>query len=172
MIVTFGLANASVVVVGKEIGAGNEETGKLYARRLCAISIGIGMILSVVLFLSTSFILSIFNVSDVVIRDAKYILYIYALFMPVKVYNALVIVGILRAGGDAKYGVIVQSITLWLIGVPFAFLAAFIFKLPVYMVVLVACSEEIVKVIILIKRFISYKWINNMVEELEVENSI
>ncbi|MBU3205789.1 MATE family efflux transporter [Clostridium algidicarnis] len=172
MIVTFGLANASVVVVGKEIGAGNEETGKLYARRLCAISIGIGMILSVVLFLSTSSILSIFNVSDVVIRDAKYILYIYALFMPVKVYNALVIVGILRAGGDAKYGVIVQSITLWLIGVPFAFLAAFIFKLPVYMVVLVACSEEIVKVIILIKRFISYKWINNMVEELEVENSI
>ncbi|WP_347559713.1 MATE family efflux transporter [Clostridium amazonitimonense] len=169
MIITFGLANASVVVVGKEIGAGNEENGKLYARRLCMISLGVGMLLSVVLFATTPLILSVFNVSGEVTKDAKYILYIYALFMMIKVYNAMVIVGILRGGGDAKFGVIVQGITLWLIGIPAAFLGAFVFKLPVYMVALISSIEEIVKVFILIKRFTSGKWINNMVEDLEVQ---
>lgn len=171
MIITFGLANASVVVVGKEIGAGNEERGKLYARRLCAVSLGMGIILSIILFVSTPLILSLFNISQMVIKYSKYILYIYAVFMMVKVYNAMIIVGILRGGGDAKYGLLVQGITLWLIGIPLAFTTAFVLKLPIYLVVLAACTEEVVKVFILVRRFISNKWINNMVENVDMDIS-
>lgn len=166
MIITFGLANASVVIVGKEIGAGNEERGKLYAKRLCAVSLAVGMILSIILFISTPLILSSFNVSQIVIEHSKYILYIYAIFMMIKVYNAMVIVGILRGGGDAKYGLLVQGITLWFIGIPMAFIAAFILKLPIPLVVLCSCTEEVIKVVILIRRFISNKWINSMVENI------
>lgn len=166
MIITFGLANASVVIVGKEIGAGNEERGKLYAKRLCVVSLAVGMMLSIILFISTPLILSFFNVSQMVIEHSRYILYIYAIFMMIKVYNAMVIVGILRGGGDAKYGLLVQGITLWLIGIPMAFIAAFILKLPIPLVVLCSCTEEVIKVVILIRRFISNKWINSMVENI------
>ena len=75
------------------------------------------------------------------------------------------IVGILRGGGDATFGSILQGCTLWLIGIPLAAFAAFILKLPLYYVVAFAMIEEIVKVLFMRKRFNSFKWIKNMVND-------
>ena len=75
------------------------------------------------------------------------------------------IVGILRGGGDATYGSILQGMTLWLIGIPFAAFAAFVLKLPIYFVVMFATIEEIIKVILMMRRFKSFKWIKNMVND-------
>ena len=79
------------------------------------------------------------------------------------------IVGILRGGGDATYGSILQGLTLWLIGIPLAAFAAFINKLPIYFVVMFAAVEEIIKVFFMMKRFKSFKWIKNMVNDEQNE---
>ncbi len=169
MIVTFGLANVAVVIIGKEIGAGREERGHLYARRLCVVSVITGVALAVVLAVTAPFILTIFKVSPEVIGDALRILYIYALLMPVRVFTVILIVGILRGGGDAKYGAIVQGITLWGIGIPLSFVAAFVLHLPIYLVVATTAIEELVKVVIVVKRYKSNKWINNIVNDVSKE---
>lgn len=166
MIINFALGNASVVIIGKEIGAGREERGKLYAKRICAISLGVGAILSLVLFITSPALLSMFNVSNEVIRSALYILYIYSAIFTIKTFNFIIIVGILRGGGDASYGVYVQAITLWCIGIPAAFIAAFVFKFPVHIVVLMSMIEEMVKLVIVLRRFISNKWIHNVVKDI------
>ena len=62
------------------------------------------------------------------------------------------------------------GVTLWLIGVPLAFITAFIFKLPVYIVALMTAIEETIKVVILIKRFISISGINNVIENIKDKN--
>lgn len=172
MIVTFGLANVAVVIIGKEIGAGREERGHLYARRLCVVSVVTGIALAVVLAVTAPFILTIFKVSPEVIGDALKILYIYALLMPVRVFTVILIVGILRGGGDAKYGAIVQGITLWGIGIPLSFVAAFVLHLPIYLVVATTAIEELVKLIIVIKRYKSNKWINNIVDNVSNEETL
>ncbi|NEU05467.1 MATE family efflux transporter [Clostridium senegalense] len=172
MIVTFGLANAAVVIVGNEIGANREEVGKIYAQRISKLAIMVSIILSLVLALSSKWILSIFNVSETVKLDSLYILYIYAAVLIVKVYNAVMIVGVLRGGGDSTFGSLVQVITLWCIGIPLAYIGAFIICLPVYLVVLLTFVEEAIKVVIMMKRFKSGKWIHNMVKDIGKEASI
>lgn len=168
MIITFGLANVAVVIIGKEIGAGREKQGLLYARRLCVVSMLTGVFLALVLAVTAPLMLTVFKVSPEVIGDALKILYIYALLMPVRVFTVIMIVGILRGGGDAKYGAIVQGATLWLIGIPLSFVAAFVLHLPIYLVVAVTAVEELVKVIIVAKRYKSNKWINNIVNDVEM----
>ncbi|MGL5543043.1 MAG: hypothetical protein ACRDB2_06895 [Fusobacteriaceae bacterium] len=84
-----------------------------------------------------------------------------------RVYTVILIVGILRGGGDNKYGSIIQGITLWGIGIPLAFIGAFYFKLPVYYVIALTAIEELIKCFLLTRRYRSGKWINNMVENLE-----
>ena len=101
---------------------------------------------------------------------AEYILYIYALVMVFKVYNAVMIVGILRGGGDTTYGSILQGLTLWLIGIPLAAFATFVLKLPVYFVVMFATVEEVIKLLLMMRRFKSFKWIKNMVNEEQTIN--
>lgn len=170
MIITFGLANVAVVVIGKEIGAGREKRGLLYARRLCVISVLTGIVLAVVLAVTSPMILTVFKVSEEVLGNALKILYVYSILMPLRVFTVILVVGILRGGGDAKYGAIVQGITLWCIGIPLSFIAAFVIHLPIYMVVAVTAAEEITKCIIVVRRYRSNKWINNVVSQVSNDN--
>lgn len=170
MIVTFGLANVAVVIIGKEIGAGREERGMLYARRLCVLSVVTGIVLAVGLAITAPSVLTIFKVSQEVLGDSLKILYIYSIIMPIRVFTVILLVGILRGGGDAKYGAIVQGITLWGIGIPLAFISAFVLHLPVYMVVATTIAEELVKIVIVVKRYKSNKWINNIVNKVSNED--
>lgn len=167
MIVIYGLANAAVVIVGNEIGAGREKRGITYAGRISRLSIEIGIILAILLASTAPLMLNGFNISETVKIDAERILYVYSIILIARVYTIILIVGILRGGGDNKYGSIVQATTLWCVGIPLAFIGAFYFKLPVYYVVGLTAMEEIIKCIILTRRYKSNKWINNMVDDLE-----
>lgn len=170
MIITFGLANVAVVVIGKEVGAGREKRGLLYARRLCVVSLITGVILAIVLAITSPIVLTVFKVSEEVLRNSLRILYVYSALMPLRVFTVILVVGILRGGGDAKYGAIVQGITLWGIGIPLSFVAAFILHLPIYLVVSVTAAEEIIKCIIVVRRYRSNKWINNIVNQVSNES--
>ena len=170
MIVAFGLSNAGVVIIGNEIGANREDEAISASKKISSLSIKISIVLAIVLALLAKPIVSFFNVSTEVKMAAEYILYIYALVMVFKVYNAVMIVGILRGGGDTTYGSILQGLTLWLIGIPLAAFATFVLKLPVYFVVMFATVEEIIKLLLMMRRFKSFKWIKNMVNEEQTIN--
>ena len=165
MIITFGLANAAVVIIGNEIGANREDEAISVSKKISSLSIKISIILSVILALCAKPIVLFFNVSAEVRMASQFILYIYAVILVFKIYNTVMIIGILRGGGDTTYGSILQAFTLWLIGIPLAAFAAFILKLPVYCVVMFAMVEEIVKLFIMMSRFKSFKWIRNMVND-------
>ena len=169
MIVAFGLANAGVVIIGNEIGANREDEAISASKKISSLSVKISIVLAIVLALLAKPIVSFFNVSAEVKMAAQYILYIYALVMVFKVYNAVMIVGILRGGGDTTYGSILQGLTLWLIGIPLAAFATFVLKLPVYFVVMFATVEEIIKLLLMMRRLKSFKWIKNMVNDEQNE---
>ncbi len=61
MTITRGMGNACTVMVGNKIGAGEEEVAVEYANRFLIISVGLGLILGMGLYLTTDSILSIFN---------------------------------------------------------------------------------------------------------------
>lgn len=165
-IIIFGMAHASVVIIGNEIGANREEQGILYAKKIVRLSVIIGIVMAVILALLAPVIVKMYNVSELVRQDAMKILIIYAIFMLPRVYNGVQIVGILRGGGDAKYGSIAQGLSMWLVGIPLAFFAAYILNWPITLVIFLSTLEEILRYFILRRRFKSNKWINNMVKEM------
>ncbi|MGH4122838.1 MAG: MATE family efflux transporter [Clostridium sp.] len=169
MVIVLGLANASSIMIGNKIGSGEEETGKIYAKRFCVLGIIVAISLAGLLALSAPSILSFFNVSTNVLHDSLIILYITSLIFIVRVFDIILIVGILRGGGDAKYSLLIEGLTMWLIGVPLALIGAFILKLPVYLVVALVTVEEIVKCYFAVKRLLSNKWINNVIKNMDRE---
>ena len=86
--------------------------------------------------------------------------------MAVKVFNILLVVGILRSGGDTRYSMFLEMGSVWLVGVPLAFLGALYFKLPIYMVVALVSLEEIVKATVGIPRVVSKKWVKNVIDHM------
>jgi putative MATE family efflux protein len=166
-VVFIGISNATSVLVGNRIGSGREDEAYLYAGRSLGLGILGGILLGIVLQLVKVPILSLYKVSPEVLQDAGRIINVVSFFLWVRVNNMTTVVGILRAGGDTRFSLFLDGIIIWIVGVPMAYLGAFIFNWPVYLVYLCAMSEEATKWFLGIHRYFSRKWINNLTMHVE-----
>ncbi|MBP1927226.1 putative MATE family efflux protein [Sedimentibacter acidaminivorans] len=158
-----GLANSSSVMIGNKIGQGEEKEAYDYAINFLIISSLLGIIFGFIMIVSSDLTLKLFRNLDIGLQDtAKSIMLVMGLVFFIKTFNATVIVGVLRGGGDTTFSMFLEIGSVWLIGVPMAFVGALILKLPVYFVVALVSVEEIVKAIISIPRVMSKKWIKNV----------
>lgn len=166
MVISMGLGSACAVMLGNQLGANQKEKAVAYANKFSILGPAAGVVLGVILFLSSPMILSVFNVSSEVYGDAKRILMVMSFFMSVKIYTTILIIGILRSGGDTKFSLYLEIGSVWLVGVPLAFLGALVWKLPVYWVVALVSLEEIVKAAIGVPRVLSKRWVQNVIEDM------
>jgi len=164
MVVAFGMASACTVMIGNEIGSNQQNQAIYYAKKFSILGIFIGLFIGVTLFLSAPYIVTLFNISENVQFSAKRILVVLSIVMIPKVFNTILVVGILRGGGDTRFSMFLDMGSVWFIGVPLAFIGALVLKLPVYWVVALVSFEEIVKALFGIPRLISKKWVRNVVE--------
>lgn len=162
MVLFFGLANACAVLVGEKIGAGRDETAFTYARTLALLGPGIGILVAVILALLAGQTLSIFRLPTHVTLLAGQFAAVYALAIPVKVFNLINVVGILRSGGDTKYSLFLDTVGLWFLAVPLAFFAGLVWRLSPIGVYALALLEEIFKFTLGLRRLLSRRWINRL----------
>lgn len=162
MVVTFGLASASAIMIGNSIGEGKEDLCIDYAKKYLRVSLVVSIVLGIILALSSPLILNLFNVSSDVRNSTLIMLYIISFIFIVRVVGMVIIVGILRGSGDARSALRIEGFTMWFIGVPLTILGAFVFKFPVHIVYGLAIIEEVVKCILGLVRLKSRKWIINV----------
>lgn len=169
MVFLIGLATASSIMIGNKIGSNQEKTAKLYAKDIAVISVLIGFILGVIIYITAPLVLTPFNVSSETYLDTVKVLRVIAIFFTIRAFNMVMIVGVFRGGGDTTYSMLVQCGTIWLYAVPIAFLGATVFSLPVYGVYFLICTEEFLKIIFELARLKSGKWIKNVIGDIENE---
>ncbi len=162
-----GLGNACAIMIGKRIGAGEVERAYQFGKRIIAISCFTALAMGVLIVINKGWILDIYKISAASKGYAHLVLIILSIVLFVKSTNMIIIIGIIRAGGDTRYGLLVELATMWLYGVPAAFIAANVFHLPVYWVVTVVAFEEVIKLVLISFRFISRKWIHNLAKPAE-----
>ncbi|MFV0342058.1 MAG: MATE family efflux transporter [Anaerocolumna sp.] len=162
MVITFGLANATAIILGKTIGEQKEALAVKYARRLVKITIIVGAIGSGVVLI----VGQIARVGLSLSEDASYYLnimiFVMAYFVIAQAYNATMIVGVFRAGGDTKFGLLVDSTTMWGASILIGALAAFVFHLPIPVVYVIIMSDELIKIPLCAWRYKSMKWVKNV----------
>lgn len=95
-------------------------------------------------------------------RISAKMLLICSYYIAGKSVNCMTIGGIFAAGGDSKFGMLCDSVTLWCITVPLGCICAFILKLPVMVVYFVLNLDEIIKLPVVYKHYKKYKWIKNL----------
>jgi putative MATE family efflux protein len=159
-----GIANACAILVGNAIGMNQAHKAYDYASRSLLLTIAGAILIGGGILLTARSLLSVYKVPPVVIQDAMKVLAILAGLLWVRAANTVIFLGALRSGGDTHYAFLIDVGTVWAVGVPMALLGAFVFHLPVYWVYLLVMSDEFSKWILGMFRFLSKKWINNLVE--------
>jgi putative MATE family efflux protein len=158
----FGLSNATAIMVGNRIGAGEERRAFQYAGRSLALGMLSGVVIGSLVLIWSPFILGLYQVSPIVIESARKVLVILSCLIWMRAANVIIVVGILRSGGDTIYSFFLDGLIIWLVGVPMALFTAFVLKLPVYWVYLAIMSDELLKFILGLRRYLTRKWIHNL----------
>lgn len=157
-----GISQAAGILTGRCLGAGDPEKAKTVSRRLLATGLAGSVFFSGVLALCAPFYPGIFRAGAEVLAQTGYILYAYAVLLPVKVLNMILCEGILRSGGKTKYVMWIYTAGAWGVGVPLAFLSAFAFGLPVYWVYFILSQEETVRLVFSLVVFRRGNWMQRL----------
>jgi putative MATE family efflux protein len=160
----FGIGSSAAVMIGNKLGENQREEAILYSRYFNILAVACGFLLGGLLILIAPYVSQFFNVGPEVKVNAARIMIVTALYMPLKVANTLQIIGTLRGGGDTTYSLIMEISSVYLIGVPLAFLAAGTWQLPIYIVIALVNLEEISKALMGFIRLFSNKWANVVIE--------
>lgn len=164
----YSVGDASLIMTGELLGRGERKEAWNCAGKLLKLNGILGILAGGLLIAAAYPLAGLFRFEETSFRYLVILLCIYGGFMPLKVCNITLITGILRAGGDVRFAMAAEVSAIWLVSVPLVFIGALVWHLPVYLVVLFAQAEDLVKGVVLTKRFLSKKWVNNKVEGIEV----
>ncbi len=164
-VVFMGLGNACAVMVGNRIGAGKKEEAYETVRRVVILSVFMAWVVGLIMVSLRDLVTGSgwYNLSPEGIHNVRMLMLMMAIVMWIRIFNFSTFIGALRAGGDTLFALIMEFGSIWLIGVPAAIIAAFVFDLPVYYVYLAVALEEIAKAFVSAWRIRSRKWIHDLV---------
>ncbi len=162
-VVFMGLGNACAVMVGNRIGAGRRAEAYETVRRVVIMGVVFAICIGVIIMLLRDTVIGLYDLSPSGANNVHWLLLVMACTLWVRMFNFTVFIGALRAGGDTRFALIMEICSIWLIGVPAAYVGAFVLHLPVYWVYLMVILEEVAKAFVSAWRFGSRKWIHDLV---------
>jgi len=162
-VIFFGTSSATAIMIGNKIGENKLALASEYARIVHKLVIISSVVLGILMALGSSVFPMIYGLHGETLRTATIILIIYAIALPFRSFNLHTVNGILRSGGDTKFGMAMDLVGVWLIGLPMALFANQVLGLPLIWVLIFALSEEPIKAAVGFWRVRKGKWINRVI---------
>lgn len=162
-----GLASGGAILVGNELGAGQLEQAKRYGGRVVKLALISGAVSCAFLISLTPLVSTVAELTAQAKEYLKFMIAVCGINMIGMSNNSAIISGIFSAGGDTRFGLICDCVVLWLIVVPLGLMAAFVWKLPLYVVYCIIYSDEIIKLPAVWKHYRKYLWVRDLTRKQE-----
>lgn len=160
-----GLGSAGSIVVGNALGAGKLEQARKDGAYLCRMSLVSGLVTGAFLLALSPVVLELADISRQAREYLGPMLAICSYYLVGKSVNSMTIGGIFCAGGDSRFGLICDIVTLWCFTVPMGMIAAFVYQAPVLVVYFLLNLDEIVKLPAVYLHYRKYRWVRNLTAE-------
>ena len=164
-VLCFGMAYGGAILLGKQLGANQMELARRNASRLVKSTILAGAIGAVVLGLCRPLLFMIADLNEQASYFLTPLLYINCVSLLGAAINTVLICGVFRAGGDAKWGFILDTLAMWAVSVPLGFFCAFYLHLPPLVVYLIVYLDEWEKMFLNVIHYKRGKWMKNITRE-------
>ena len=159
-----GLADASSVVVGKEVGAGHHMKGYQYVKGFAMLCPAITFVICSVGLALNGPLLGLFGLGTEAMFYGKYMIMIYLAAGTIRTCN-YIMNSCYRAGGEAIFGTVLEIGCLFTISVPATWIAGMVLHLPFLAVFAFIYTDEIIRLIFELYYTRSGKWIKPVTEE-------
>lgn len=153
-----GLADASSVVVGKEVGSGHLMNGYQYVKKFAVLCPAITFCICLTGFVLNRPMLSLFGLGTEAMFYGKYMILIYLAAGTIRTCN-YIMNSCYRAGGEAVFGTVLEITCLFVVSVPATWTAGMILHLPFLAVFSFLYTDELIRLVFELWYTRSGKWI-------------
>ncbi|MGL5585451.1 MAG: MATE family efflux transporter [Plesiomonas sp.] len=161
-----GIATGAAVVIGNQLGASRFELAYRQAWLANAFCMASAVIVAIVMLLVKAPVLGLFSGLKGPTLDLASSFYVMlSVAVLLKSIPMLMIIGVLRAGGDIKFCFYQDVIAQWFIGIPLVAFLAFYTDVGMQWVYLAIFTEEAVKIVGCYYRVRSKVWMKNIVQK-------
>lgn len=165
MVVAFGISNAAGIWLGKTIGEKKMEHAKAYAREFAIISVALGVAGGVLILIFGPVAANFLTLSELSQKYLRFMFFVMSYFVVGQAFNSTMVCGVLRSGGDTRFGLYMDVISMWGCSILLGAVAAFVFHASVPVVYAILLSDEVIKVPVCLWRYRQYKWLNDVTRE-------
>ena len=153
-----GLADASSVVVGKEVGSGHHMLAYQYVKGFSALCPMITFLIVAICLAFSGPLLGLFGLGAEAMMYGKYMLLIYLAAGTIRTCNYIMNC-CYRAAGEPVFGTVLEISCLFAISVPATWIAGMVLKLPFLAVFAFLYTDELIRFVCEIIHTRSCKWI-------------
>lgn len=158
----WGIAAGVGIIIGGMLGRNEIDEAKKAGGSFVRFSILIGVVSGLAILAVTPLVLHFIQLAPQAQHYLKYMMFMAAYYIIGNSLNSTIISGIFIAGGDTRFGMWCDVITLWCVVVPMGMISAFVLKLPVLAVAFILTLDEFVKIPAVYKHYMKYKWAKNI----------
>ena len=166
-IVCRGFSNATTIIVSQTLGENRMEDTRVYAKRMLWLTVIVSLLGCCVILAIRPFMVQFYR--DKLTETAIYYLGIIMIMTTWRLVgegiNTCLICGCFRGGGDAKFGMVVDTVFMWGVSVPLMAIAAYVLKLPPVWVYFVMTLDEFEKMPVVFAHYFKFKWMKNITRD-------
>jgi putative MATE family efflux protein len=167
----YGLGNATAVMLGEKLGAGDVKGASRDAKGFLWAGLAMGAGITLVLLLINPYVPGWYNFDGPTTAVLVPALVVSALTVSGRALTYLLICGILRSGGDTKYVMLVDMGWTWLFGLPVMFIGILFFDFVLWQALLICYLSECAKALQLYYRYRTKKWLK-VLTDVSIEESM
>ncbi len=172
MTALYGVGNAGAVLTGKTIGEGDIVKARKMAKSLIVLGLAVATVGAGLVLILREFVPGFFNVSAEAKELAYQMMAVLCLFVYFQALDYTTLISILRGSGDTKFGFFADAGMLWLVGLPVAYCACFVWNLPQPIIYLLLRCDSPVKIALCLVRIIRGNYIKIVTRESENINNL
>ncbi|WP_160060549.1 MATE family efflux transporter [Psychromonas sp. L1A2] len=158
-----GVAIASGTMIGHELGAKAFDRAWQQAWTFILFVPVLAFIFVPLIIYFREPVLSFFpTLSESATTSASQVLLVLACALFIRVINFIGIIGVLRSGGDINYSTFMDIFCMWCVGIPLTFIAVKYYNFTLVEAYIIALSEELIKVLMVLHRVHKKHWLKNV----------
>ena len=147
-----------ITVVSQCVGAGDYEQVRYYTRKLLKYAYVLIILLNVIIFFATPFILRLYNLSEETASLASKVFLFHGICACFLWPLSFTLPNTLRASNDARYTMIVGVCSMWIVRIGFGVVLSKYFGIEMFGVWVAMIIDWVVRITFFVIRYKGHKW--------------
>lgn len=158
-VVVSGVSNASGVIIGNTIGAGEQAKALKQGEAFYVLSALLGTASCVLLALCGSMTIRLYSLEPETVALANEMMLAYAVIVLFQSVQSVMTKGVLRGGGDTRFLMVADVLFMWIVSIPLGYVVGVVLQGPAWLTIICLRADYVIKSVWCLGRLRSGKWI-------------